>query len=902
MADSLGRLYVEVTADTKKFDKSIDGTKKKTEGLSKTLTTFSKVATVAIAAVAAKTIKSASDLNESVNATNVVFKDSADIILEWGTQAAEQAGLSQRAFNESSAIIGTLLKKTGQDLDSVAESTIDITKRSADLASVFNKDLSVATTAVGAALRGETEPIRQFGIDVSAAAVEAEALSSGLVKNKNDITEAVKVQARYNLILKQSADVAGDFTNTNNELANSSRVLKADLENTAAELGQALLPIAKDVVTAARDMVKRFNELSPFVQKLTIGFGALAAALPAIVQGVIALKTAFLALNGPVGAVLISVTALVAGFKALQNARIDKLQEQFGDLVDETGKTAEEIGNIDDRLRLLINLNYDDINAAMKQLGQETDLTRSQIIKLALASDNLFEEEKVGLEESLKRWEAFEAERERVLKLSKEATTQAEKEQAQYEASQLALREQYLSAQQLISDTINRKSEEINLNQDLIDQKQLEIEQLQAVAFADKELEAQRLASIAKIKEEQKALFEEGSEQFQKEKQEAEETFNKKIQIEQDYSNRVRSQLDSRLELLDHEKQEAIKQAESVGADVTDIEQFYANERIKIIEDENEKKKEEYTQFANDVANQVKNVVGSISEIQSNAFNQEIERLNSLKEAELLAIDEILNAKLEALNQESEAETAYSDFINERKETDRQNEIAKTREKIATLRAEGDIAAANELQRELDLDARERELRDAATEAEKARIKGIEEAQEQARLDEEKAEKAFALEKWKVEKKLFESRKAASTAQAIINVAQGVTSALASAPPPFNAILAGITAAAGAIQIAAIQSEPAPARPQFATGGVAVGATTAVVGEDRGEVMFGMGAAGSPLINEFADRLANKVNGTGGTLVVNFNSMVQPNDEASMRRFARKFYDIKIQEDQRRGI
>ncbi len=49
--------------------------------------------------------------------------------------------------------------------------------------------------------------------------------------------------------------------------------------------------------------------------------------------------------------------------------------------------------------------------------------------------------------------------------------------------------------------------------------------------------------------------------------------------------------------------------------------------------------------------------------------------------------------------------------------------------------------------------------------------------------------------------------KAAASIQAGINVAQGITAALGSAPPPYNFILAGLTGAAGAIQIAKINSE-----------------------------------------------------------------------------------------------
>ncbi len=271
--DLLGELRVQITGDTAQYDKTLKTTESKTEKFaSKTaasLKNFSKrvaqFTTAGIVAVGAASIKFASDLGESINAVNVVFGESAGIIQGWGDTAAEQAGLSKSAFNESSALIGTLLKKTGKDFDNVALDTIEVTKRAADLASVFNKDLSVATTAVGAALRGETEPIRAFAIDVSAAAVEAEALSSGMVQNKADITEAIKVQARYNLILKQSKNVAGDFQNTNDQLANSSRVLKAELENAGAELGETFLPAIAKGATGLVKLTRAAKEQAPAV-------------------------------------------------------------------------------------------------------------------------------------------------------------------------------------------------------------------------------------------------------------------------------------------------------------------------------------------------------------------------------------------------------------------------------------------------------------------------------------------------------------------------------------------------------------------------------------------------------------------------------------------------------------
>lgn len=75
------------------------------------------------------------------------------------------------------------------------------------------------------------------------------------------------------------------------------------------------------------------------------------------------------------------------------------------------------------------------------------------------------------------------------------------------------------------------------------------------------------------------------------------------------------------------------------------------------------------------------------------------------------------------------------------------------------------------------------------------------------KLDEER--KALAL-------KEFQRTKALNLAQAIVSIAQGISMALGSSPPPANFVLAGLTGVAGAVQIATIsQQQP----PRFAEGG-----------------------------------------------------------------------------------
>ena len=259
MATTIGELVWKINGDTKDVDKSLQNTEKKLSSFGKVVVgAFSAGAVIAfgrrIFDVGKKVLDFAGDSVESLNAVQVVFGDAAGIIEDFGKTAVDSVGLTQTSFNELSTIIGAQLKQSGLDIDLVAEKTVELTQRAADTASVFNTEVNDALLAFGAALRGESEPARRFAVNISDAAVQAEALSSGLVKSKDEITDQIKVQARFNLIMQQSEQVSGDFANTQGSFANQIKIAKANVQELGAVIGEDLIP------TATRG-INIFNEL-----------------------------------------------------------------------------------------------------------------------------------------------------------------------------------------------------------------------------------------------------------------------------------------------------------------------------------------------------------------------------------------------------------------------------------------------------------------------------------------------------------------------------------------------------------------------------------------------------------------------------------------------------------------
>jgi hypothetical protein len=99
------------------------------------------------------------------------------------------------------------------------------------MASFNNANPAEVALALGAALRGESEPIRRFNVLINDAAVKAEAMAMGLYSGTGNLDQQAKVLATHRLILKQTTDQQGDFNNTIDSAANQQKILTATFKD-----------------------------------------------------------------------------------------------------------------------------------------------------------------------------------------------------------------------------------------------------------------------------------------------------------------------------------------------------------------------------------------------------------------------------------------------------------------------------------------------------------------------------------------------------------------------------------------------------------------------------------------------------------------------------------------------
>lgn len=207
-------------------------------------------AATAVGTFAYKAIQQASDLQETQSKIGVVFGDSADAVKKFASTAAGSLGQSKQTALDAAATFGIFGKSAGLAGMELANFSTDFVKLSADLASFNNTTPQEAIQAIGAALRGESEPLRKYGVLLNDAAMRQKAMELGIYNGNGALTSQQKILAAQALIYEQTADAQGDFERTSDGLANQQRILRASIENLTTSIGSVLLPYFQKVINA----------------------------------------------------------------------------------------------------------------------------------------------------------------------------------------------------------------------------------------------------------------------------------------------------------------------------------------------------------------------------------------------------------------------------------------------------------------------------------------------------------------------------------------------------------------------------------------------------------------------------------------------------------------------------
>jgi hypothetical protein len=206
-------------------------------------------------------ITAASNMQEALSKVNVVFGRGAKEVENFANSAAKNLGQSKQAVLDAAGVFGTFGKAAGLAGTDLALFSNDFTTLATDLASFNNTSPEEAVQAIGAALRGEAEPLRRFGVLLNDATLKQEAMALGIYDGSGALTAQQKILAAQSAIYKQTGDAQGDFMRTSDGLANSQRTLSATLENVKANMGAGFIKQAETATKNITFLAQAFEQL-----------------------------------------------------------------------------------------------------------------------------------------------------------------------------------------------------------------------------------------------------------------------------------------------------------------------------------------------------------------------------------------------------------------------------------------------------------------------------------------------------------------------------------------------------------------------------------------------------------------------------------------------------------------
>jgi hypothetical protein len=390
MAGQSRTLKLSILADVDNLKKSLTTGSSDVDGFAGKIGDFSKKAAVAFAAAAAAAgtfalkigidaVKAASDLNETISKVGVLFGTSSKEIETFAASAAKSLGQTKQQALDAAATFATFGKAAGLTGKDLSNFSIDFIKLASDLASFNNTSPEQAINAIGAALRGEAEPLRAYGVLLDDASMRQAALELGIVSTtKNALTPQQKVLAAQELIFRQTGAAQGDFERTSDGLANKTRILTAELENAKVVIGEALLPIVLEIATFFSDNV------IPIVNKVADAFGSskdkesglngTLQTLVGIIQGLVlpifnGMKKAFDAIKNTI---IENKDEFASFFEVLKAAApvigsiIGKAFEVIGNIA---SMVLNVIANVSSAIQPLLNKAIDGINLVIRGLN-----------------------------------------------------------------------------------------------------------------------------------------------------------------------------------------------------------------------------------------------------------------------------------------------------------------------------------------------------------------------------------------------------------------------------------------------------------------------------------------------------------------------------------------------------
>lgn len=262
-----GTVIIDITADPKQAINGINNVKKSVNGLA---SAAKKLTGILVAAFAVdkivqfgkEAIELGSDVAEVQNVVDVAFGDMSYMVEDFADKAITSFGMSELAAKRTASTYMAMASNMGVTQQQAAEMAITLAGLTGDVASFYNISQELADIKLRSVFTGETETLKDLGIVMTQANLEAYALANGINRSFQSMSQSEQLILRYNYVLDQLSLASGDFVRTQDSWANQTRILSMQWQEFMSIIGQALIQVLLPVIRVLNQIVSSLIDIA----------------------------------------------------------------------------------------------------------------------------------------------------------------------------------------------------------------------------------------------------------------------------------------------------------------------------------------------------------------------------------------------------------------------------------------------------------------------------------------------------------------------------------------------------------------------------------------------------------------------------------------------------------------
>lgn len=311
---------------------------KKLKSLSGSMTKFGGVMSLAVTtpltALGGKMVESASEMNAMSSQFSQVFGEMEGDAAESLNKIADDTGIVEERLKGSYTSIAAFAKTTGLDTADALELSNRAMVAVADSAAFYDRSLEDTAESLRSFLKGNYENDAALGLSATETTRNAAAMEL-YGQSFKDLSEAQKQLTLLKMVEDANAlsGALGQASRESDTWTNVTGNLNQEFTNLLGTLGQNLIPVVTPIVQFLTELLDKFGELDPGMQKIIIIVGAVLAAIGPVataIGSVISVVSAVIpiisAVIGALNPVTLAIGAVVAAI-ALLIANWDKVKE-----------------------------------------------------------------------------------------------------------------------------------------------------------------------------------------------------------------------------------------------------------------------------------------------------------------------------------------------------------------------------------------------------------------------------------------------------------------------------------------------------------------------------------------------------------------------------------------------